>query len=279
MNDQNDLIFTGYNPAADLILGIDHAMLVGKKIQDAFPMHKETDIPEIYSNVAITGIPWQDELVEYKDLNVQGAFYVHAFQSHPGQVDVFFQDITERKKSEQALSESELHLRTLINAMPDIVCFKDGEGRWLTANDFDLRLFQLEGVDYMGKTDSELADFSPFYKDAFLLCEGSDEIAWNKGSASRADEVIPLPDGTAKIFDIIKIPTFTESGDRKGLIVVGRDITDRKKAGDLLRQKIEELELFNNLTIDRELKMIELKREINDLLAAAGQEPRYTITE
>jgi PAS domain S-box-containing protein len=180
--------------------------------------------------------------------------------------------------TEKALLERELHLRTLINAMPDIVCFKDGEGKWLTANDFDLKLFQLEGVDYVGKTDSELAQYSTFYKDAFLACEESDEIAWKKGVASRADEVIPLPDGTEKTFDIIKIPTFTETGERNGLIVVGRDITERKKAGNQLRQKIEELELFNNLTIDRELKMIELKQEINTLLKLSGKPAKYTIS-
>ncbi|MFH2123035.1 MAG: hypothetical protein ABIJ50_06100 [Pseudomonadota bacterium] len=37
-------------------------------------------------------------------------------------------------------------LRTLLDAMPDIVCFKDGSGRWLEANKADLELFQLLGM-------------------------------------------------------------------------------------------------------------------------------------
>lgn len=138
-------------------------------------------------------------------------------------------DITERERAEAALAESEERLRTLINTMPDIVCFKDGEGRWLEANDYDLQLFQLEGVDYRGKKDSELAAFSPFYRDAFLTCEDSDEQAWALARPSRGDEIIPRPDGTARVFDIVKIPTFHPDGRRKGLVVVGRDVTERQR--------------------------------------------------
>ncbi|OPX35313.1 hypothetical protein B1H10_01515, partial [candidate division KSB1 bacterium 4484_188] len=44
-------------------------------------------------------------------------------------------DITELKKAENSLREQEEILRTLINSTPDIICFKDGQGRWLEAND------------------------------------------------------------------------------------------------------------------------------------------------
>lgn len=137
-------------------------------------------------------------------------------------------DITDRKKSESAIKDNEERLRTLINAMPDIVCFKDAEGRWLIANEFDINLFGLNGVDYKGKKDSDLAIYSNFYKEAFLTCEASDEAAWNKREPSRCDEIIPRPDGTEMTFDIIKVPIFNEDGSRKGLIVVGRDITQRR---------------------------------------------------
>lgn len=146
-------------------------------------------------------------------------------------------DITLQKKAEQALRDSEERLRTLIDAMLDVVCFKDGKGRWLVANRYDLELFELEGVDYRGKTDSELAEYSDFYRDAFLTCEETDEETWNAGTVQRGDEIIPRPDGTQKVFDVIKVPTYNPDGSRKGLVVVGRDITRRKKIEEELKER------------------------------------------
>jgi PAS domain S-box-containing protein len=145
-------------------------------------------------------------------------------------------DITARKMAEEALRESEEKIRTLINAVPDNICLKDGEGRWLEANDADLKMFELENVQYQGKKDSELADFSDFYRDAFLTCEEADEKAWATGGVSRGDEVIPVPDGSSRVFDVIKVPLFHADGSRKGLVVVGRDITQQRLAENLLLQ-------------------------------------------
>ena len=140
-----------------------------------------------------------------------------------------------RGQLEKRLSETAGHLQTLINALPDIVCFKDGEGRWLEANEYDLKLFELEHVDYKGKTDSELAEFQDFYRGVFLGCEASDEQAWQSGGMSRGEEIIPRPDGSELIFDIIKIPLFYEDGRRKGLVVFGRDITSTVQANQRQR--------------------------------------------
>ncbi len=144
------------------------------------------------------------------------------------------EEIRQRSRIEAALRASEEQLRTLINATPDIICFKDGEGRWLEANQAILELFQLEGVKYRGLKDSQLANVNSFYREAFLTFERTDETAWQKGTLSRTEEVIPRPDGTAKIYDAIKVPLFYLNRARKGLVVLGRDITDRKRAEEEL---------------------------------------------
>ncbi len=149
-----------------------------------------------------------------------------------------------QRRVEAALAHREEQLTTLIDAMPDIVCFKDGQGRWQLANAFDLKLFGLEQVDYRGKTDRELARYQDFYREAFLGCEVSDEAAWQARQMVRAEEAIPMPGAPVKIFDIIKVPLFHPDGSRKGLVVVGRDITERK----LAEAEIERLAYFDHLT-------------------------------
>lgn len=55
------------------------------------------------------------------------------------------------------------------------------------------------------------------------------------------------------------------------------EIIERKRAEETLRQKNEELRRFNEIAVDRELKMMELKKEINQLCEQLGQKPRYDL--
>jgi PAS domain S-box-containing protein len=151
-----------------------------------------------------------------------------------------------KKEELHSTKEQEKRLSTLINSMVDFVNFKDGEGRWIQSNDFGLKLFQLENVDYFGKKDSELAEYTEFYADALRFCEVSDEETWNKGVITRCEEVVPRPDGTSKIFDTIKVPLFHEDGSREGLVIIGRDITT-------LRQTEERLNRTEKLSVVGEL--------------------------
>ena len=143
------------------------------------------------------------------------------------------------QKELSSRQEAEASLRTLLNALPDFVCFRDGEGRWMETNEYTLRLFQLEHVDYRGKTGSELMAYSPSYFRTFFACSETDEQTWVKGSLHREDQKVDLPDGTSTFFDVIKTPVFSEEGGRKYLVVVGRDITERKNMENTLREKEE----------------------------------------
>jgi hypothetical protein len=62
-------------------------------------------------------------------------------------------------------------------------------------------------------------------------------------------------------------------------MVMIHDITERKKAEKELKEKIEELERYKKITVNRELKMIELKTEMNKLHEKLGEKPRYNVTE
>lgn len=106
LNEKNELIFTGANPAADNLLKINHNELIGKTIELAFPSLVLTSIPGIYKKIAKTGIAWSEEQVDYKDDKIEGAYEVFAFQISPNKVAVMFNDITVRKKMEERLKQA-----------------------------------------------------------------------------------------------------------------------------------------------------------------------------
>jgi PAS domain S-box-containing protein len=139
-------------------------------------------------------------------------------------------------KNSKQIEEEKEKLTLLIDTMPDCISFKDGEGRWLQINKFGAQLFELEGVDYKGKTDREMAKYTDFYHDALIYCIDTDEEAWKAGKVSRCEETIPLRDGSSKIFDAFKMPLFNDDGSRKGLVVIGREITALKETERKLRQ-------------------------------------------
>ncbi|WIG95725.1 PAS domain S-box protein [Myxococcus sp. SDU36] len=140
------------------------------------------------------------------------------------------QDITERTRSEEELRASEERLRTLIESSPDPIFLKDGEGRLLEMNPAARQLFQLEGVDYRGKTDAQLSAFTDFYREALLNCYETDQRTWAVGRLAHVEEVVPRPDGTTRYFDVLKVPLFYPDGRRKSFVVLGRDITERMRA-------------------------------------------------
>jgi PAS domain S-box-containing protein len=158
-----------------------------------------------------------------------------------------FRDISARKKAEEKLKESEGNLRHLIESMPDRVFFKDAEGRWQTVNSAGLELFHLIGKNFSGKTDLELIELVPEMEAALRYCAVSDQMAWDAGKPICTEEIIQGSDGKDIYFETIKVPVYHEDGSRKGLLIMGRDITKRKEAEQALIKAKEEAEESNRL--------------------------------
>jgi len=154
--------------------------------------------------------------------------------------------IVEKHQSYKMAEEKENELSILINSMPDFVNFKDGKGKWLRVNDFGKELFSLKEINPIGKSDIELAEIIPFFKDAFHHCDKSDITAWEAGRLTRCEESFPTKNGDNKTFDVIKVPLFDENNERKGLLTIGRDITPLKAAEALLVRK-EKLSVVGEL--------------------------------
>ncbi len=129
------LVFTGSNPAADTILGVDCRSFIGKTIEEAFPPLAGTEVPDRYREAASRGTPWHVEQIEYQDALIRGAYEVHAFQTAPNTVTVMFLDITDRKRAEEALRASEERYRELFERNLAAVYRSTLDGRILDCNE------------------------------------------------------------------------------------------------------------------------------------------------
>uniref|UniRef100_UPI00313ED5DC PAS domain S-box protein n=1 Tax=Bacillus sp. OTU530 TaxID=3043862 RepID=UPI00313ED5DC len=237
------------NQAFEEVFGWTEQEVIGRKkpIIPSFLVAKYTEIlQKIVNNRHVMSF---ETIRQRKDGSlIDVSSFVSPIVNAKGNVTAFvsiLRDITEHKRMEEALKESEKRLRTLINAMPDVVILKDGEGRWLEANDSALSYFQFENVPYYGKKNSELAVYNKLSRDTLSHGEKTDQEAWENGRITR-NQVIRQPDGKSTIFDVIKVPIFYADGKRKGLVIIGRDITELKRTEELLR-KSEKLAVVGHL--------------------------------
>lgn len=168
---------------------------------------------------------------------------------------VMIHDLTELKEMEIALQSQNEQLLTLINSLPDFINFKDDRGNWLLANDRMLRLFEFGHIDYTGKSDAELAESSNLYQGVVKRFVETDEVAWANKRITQFIEQIEWPDGVKCTFEILKNPLFHDDGTRKGLVVIGRDITDSVIAAKDLEEKnikIKETNIALKVLVDHE---------------------------
>ncbi len=140
-------------------------------------------------------------------------------------------DITERKHAEQALARERALLRSLIDAIPDLIFYKNAAGTYLGCNAAFERYCGRREDELVGRSDydvlpRELADFYRA-KDRQVLADGQ---------SRRDEEWLNYPDGSQVLVETVQTPFQTPDGDLTGLIGMCRDITERKRLEEQLRQ-------------------------------------------
>ncbi|MFA5081562.1 MAG: PAS domain-containing protein [Hydrogenophilaceae bacterium] len=180
-------------------------------------------------------------------------------------------EVTEAMRLQRALEAERLRLRTLVSTVPDLIWLKDPEGVYLACNPTFERFFGAHETDIVGKTDydfvtREQADFFGEHDRKAMLAK---EPSVNQEWVTFAD------DGHKALLETIKTPMRDANGLLIGVLGIARDITAAYRDQEQLTAQVAELRRWQDATLGRELRLLELKREVNALLAEHGQAPRY----
>lgn len=146
-------------------------------------------------------------------------------------VHSIWHDITEKKIAERTLLKTKGELEALIQTMPDMVFVKDADGRCVMTNRIAEECFGRSREWFSGKTNDELMPAA-----TAELCNRSDSEAITKGYPIHAEEQFTDKGDNTLFLDTIKAPFFDSDGNLSGLLCVARDVTERKRAEELLEQ-------------------------------------------
>jgi len=163
-------------------------------------------------------------------------------------------DITERKRMENALSESESRFRLFMDNSPAIAWIKDEQGRYVYLSKTFERLVGVRFEEWRGKTDAE---FWP--EETAKRLRENDMAVLELGRPMEVVEVTNA-DGNESIWLNTKFPILSTSGERF-VGGIGVDITNRKKAEEALRRS-EKLAAAGRLAAT-------IAHEVNNPLAGA----------
>lgn len=175
-----------------------------------------------------------------------------------------------RKQIEDQILESERKYRFLFANNPQPMWIFDTETlQILEVNDMAVQHYGYSREEFLSMT---IKDIRP-PEDVELM---KDLLVNKQAGPESYEEWRHVKKNGEVIYVDIRFKTVDFQG-RKARHVLVNDITKRRIAEEALRQKMDELIRFQNVSVDRELTMIELKKEINELLRKAGLPAKYKI--
>jgi PAS domain S-box-containing protein len=186
------------------------------------------------------------------------------------------QEKNARKQAEETLAYEQYLLTMLLDNVPDYIYFKNKESQFIRINNSQSASFELNSpADAVGKSDFDFFN-EEHAREAFEI---EQNIMKTGKPIIGIEEKLTLLNKPESWVLTTKMPLKNKEGEIIGTFGISLDITERKQAEEALLKKLYELELFHQVTVGRELKMVELKEEINALLEEAGKGKKYLITE
>ena len=124
----NDFIIRDINRAVETIEQVKKDEIIGKSVLNVFPGVVEFGLFSVFQRVAKTGIPESHPVSLYRDNRISGWRDNYIYKLPSGEIVALYEDVTEKKKTEEVLRESELRYRSVIeNAAEGITVVQDGK--------------------------------------------------------------------------------------------------------------------------------------------------------
>ena len=179
------------------------------------------DVPSTFRAVAADG---EIRLIEMNGVNRLDDPSVQA-------VVVNYRDVTERDATVRELAKQHTLLEGMFASVPDVVCYKDRDGRFLGCNPAFEAFCGRPTAAVVGRQCHEL--FTAEWAGRLRAAEG---VVLVTGRTERGKEWVTTADGREMLLDIAIAPLRDDAGATIGLIVVGRDVTEYDRLGEELRQ-------------------------------------------
>jgi PAS domain S-box-containing protein len=223
-----DFRYTDWNKASERLTGIPAKGAIGKSLTEVFPDVKGTKVEQFYQNT-LRKNRHQTFVNEYRMGDKDFVFEIDAYPTKDG-LSVFVKDISERKKTEEALRESEEKYRDLFENAMDAIITLDLKGNITAVNNSALR-FGYKKEELVGKN---ILDFvSKEYWPAVMR----DFSKVTQGESAKNETELIVPAG--KILVEYHAGAIEKENNVTGVQINIRDVTERKKAEELLRESEE----------------------------------------
>ncbi|MFN6464571.1 MAG: PAS domain-containing protein [Nostoc sp. DedVER02] len=234
------------NNAACVNNQMTYEQQIGHGLCELLPGHRGSGLFAEYCQVVETGEALiKDSLVyedDYGQQRLVRAFDIRVAKFGDGFV-VTWRDITARQQTEETLRQSEEFKNRILDSSSDCIKVLSLDGRLLYMNTGGLCLMEID-------------DLNSYLNTQWLcLWEGSDRqqadqalAAVKTGEVSIFRGYCPTTKGTPKWWEVVVSPILDASGQMERILLISRDITDRKKTELLLQQSEARLKLAYKAT-------------------------------
>lgn len=234
--------------------------VIGKKNEEVFSIEKA----KIY-NIQIRKC-LKDLSLYVSEYMIDGS-YVESFvfpilnnNGEPEAVAGIVVDVTDRKLRESEVEKQKNILRTIIDAVPESIFYKDSKSRFIGYNKKFEEFYKKRGVtEIIGKTDFDIYGDC---EEAAKFIEQDMKIMRTK-KATYFEHRIQNENGREVIEENVKIPVIDRNGEAWGLVGLSRDITERKIMEERLRylSEIDMLTgLYNRYSFEEKIKELNYEK-------------------